>query len=76
LIQFAEREGAIVVTPDYRLIPEANGSDILADVKDFWDWVKESLPAKVLEISNAISLDLSRVAVGGESAGEYVTTRW
>jgi acetyl esterase/lipase len=32
-----------VVTPDYRLIPEANGGDIIDDVNDFWTWTHTSL---------------------------------
>jgi acetyl esterase/lipase len=36
LIQLAKSNGAIVVSPDYRLIPEAKGVDILEDIKDFW----------------------------------------
>lgn len=71
MLEYAEAEGAIIVSPDYRLVPEGNGTDILTDVKDFWDWVGESLPAKISEISSDLSLDVSRLAVTGESAGEY-----
>ncbi|KAL5585718.1 hypothetical protein FOVSG1_013410 [Fusarium oxysporum f. sp. vasinfectum] len=74
LLQFAESQGAIVVSPDYRLLPEATGLDILEDVKDFWGWVKGSLPSQVSDISNGLSLDLNRIAVAGESAGELDCT--
>ncbi|KAI9739787.1 MAG: hypothetical protein M1834_006508 [Cirrosporium novae-zelandiae] len=68
LLQFAVSREAIVVTPDYRLIPEANGTDILEDVKDFWDWVHSSVPSKVSETWPGISVNLSRIAAGRESA--------
>ncbi|KAL5585693.1 hypothetical protein FOVSG1_013385 [Fusarium oxysporum f. sp. vasinfectum] len=73
MLQYAESEGAIIVSPDYRLIPEATGTDVLTDVEDFWDWVRDSFPAKVSGISSGLSLDLSRLAVTGESAGGFLS---
>jgi acetyl esterase/lipase len=72
-LELAEIENAIVVSPAYRLLPEAKGGDILDDVKDFWTWVRSSLPSKIAERWPHISLDVDRAAVFGESAGGYLS---
>jgi acetyl esterase/lipase len=61
-----------VVSPAYRLLPEANGSDILEDLKDFWGWVHKSLPAFIAEKWPGLTVDLGRTATIGESAGGYL----
>jgi acetyl esterase/lipase len=61
------------VSPAYRLLPEAKGSDILEDVKDFWTWVRSSLPSEIAKRWPHISLDVDRAAVFGESAGGYLS---
>ncbi|KAH8591248.1 Alpha/Beta hydrolase protein [Bisporella sp. PMI_857] len=73
LAQLAESQEAIIVTPNYRLIPEAKVVQILDDVKDFWSWLHSSLLSEVANIDRSISLDLSKVAVAGESAGGYLS---
>lgn len=35
---------SLLIAPDYRLLPEANGVDILSDLEDFWQWLHNSLP--------------------------------
>jgi hypothetical protein len=35
LIQLAKSKEAIVISPDYCLLPEAKGTEMLDDVKDF-----------------------------------------
>lgn len=70
LIDFSEAQEAIVVTPDYRLIPEANGLEQLDDVQDLWKWVHQSLPTEISKISSKLSVNLDRIAVAGESAGK------
>ncbi|GLA62231.1 hypothetical protein AtubIFM55763_003541 [Aspergillus tubingensis] len=73
IIQLAESHGAIIVTPNYRLIPESKGIDILDDVKDFWAWLHSSLPTEVGRARKGLSPQLSKVAVAGESAGGYLS---
>ena len=68
----AEAENAIIVSPTYRLLPEATGSDILEDVKDFWQWTRDSLPTFLAEKWPSLKLDLGHTAVTGESAGGYL----
>jgi len=36
-----QQENAVVISPAYRLLPDADRSDILNDVQDFWTWVRE-----------------------------------
>jgi acetyl esterase/lipase len=71
-LELAETKGAIMVSPAYRLLPEASGSEILEDVKDFWEWVYKSLPTFVAEKWPGLTLDLDRTAALGESAGGYL----
>ena len=64
-------KSAIIISPDYRLMPEANGLDILQDVKDFYDWLQtpdnldKCLPKGVTAAND-------RVLVTGESAGGWL----
>lgn len=60
-----------MVQPDYRLLPEATGEDILDDMDDFWNWLGKDFPSIVLE--NGIEADLGRVLLSGESAGGYLS---
>ena len=30
---------AILISPVYRLLPEASGTDLLTDIHDFWTWL-------------------------------------
>ncbi|KAI9726835.1 MAG: hypothetical protein M1828_000691 [Chrysothrix sp. TS-e1954] len=69
-LTLAERHNAIMIFPDYRLMPEANAADILKDLRDFYTWMVTSLPG-VLSPSN-IKPDLSNVLLMGESAGGYL----
>src|SRR6187431_3372559 len=53
-------------------MPEANGSDILDDVKDLWDWVHTTLPSLVQSKWSNLIVDLDKIAAWGESAGGYL----
>ena len=44
LLDLALDHDAIIITADYRLLPESNGSDILSDVAHFWRWLQKDLP--------------------------------
>ena len=45
MIQTVLKHGAVYVQPDYRLLPEANGEEVLDDIDDFWTWL--AFPALV-----------------------------
>ncbi|EPE28702.1 alpha/beta-Hydrolase [Glarea lozoyensis ATCC 20868] len=68
-LEFALSRGALIISPDYRLVPEANGTDILADIERFSVWMKNELPSVAHQESWHAFPDLSRVASSGQSAG-------
>lgn len=62
---------AIIITPDYRLMPEANGMEILEDVRDFYNWLGN--PNNLASyFPEGISADLDHLLVTGESAGGWL----
>ncbi|KLO07463.1 alpha/beta-hydrolase [Schizopora paradoxa] len=80
LYSFAHEHNAIIVSPDYRLLPEATAEELLDDLDDFWAWLPSGLPialreasakAAGLEAGNGLEADFDRVMVHGESAGGY-----
>ena len=79
-LELARRHSAIIVSADYRLLPESNGHDILDDVIDLWEWVRESLQtyfndeyAAVQSTAGATpEIDFGRILAVGESAGGYL----
>ncbi|KAM0415800.1 hypothetical protein ACHAPT_013261 [Fusarium lateritium] len=72
IMQFAAFQGVVVVSPEYRLLPEARSSDILDDVAQFWDWTHNSLPSILSDRWPGLLLDLDRIATAGESAGGFL----
>ena len=68
--ELAATTPAIVVSPGYRLIPEAAGGDLPDEISDFWAWLHSlAFPAVVAAAHASIASDTGRVAVVGESAG-------
>lgn len=68
--KLALQNSAIIVSPDYRLLPSANGlDDVLEDVEDGWQWTKNKLPAILKEKAPGHSVDFSHVLLAGGSAG-------
>ncbi|KAL4756512.1 alpha/beta hydrolase [Aspergillus foveolatus] len=61
---------AIVVSPNYRFMPQATGLDIYDDIEDFWTWLRSPVLQELLaEHKTPTQLDLDRTLVAGESAG-------
>jgi acetyl esterase/lipase len=58
--------GFVLVSADYRLAPETKIPDILEDVTDLFQWMRE-------DGRTLFDADPRRVAVVGESAGGYLT---
>jgi acetyl esterase/lipase len=71
LIPLIIRNNAIAVLPNYRLVPEHSGDDILADISDFWMWTRNALPEYISSKNSSVTLDLSRILVSGDSAGAW-----
>lgn len=75
LLTHALAHSALIVSPDYRLLPEARGIDILSDVASLWSWVFASLHSLVLRrdpLGTPTGVDLGRILVTGESAGGWL----
>ena len=74
LLELAERHGAIIVSPDHRLLPEANVNDILDDVEDSWQFIQTGLVSYLeRETAGRVKPDTSRIMTAGESAGGYLS---
>ncbi|KAF2000505.1 alpha/beta-hydrolase [Amniculicola lignicola CBS 123094] len=71
-IPFLQRNSAIVVLPNYRLLPEHNGYDILSDLFTFWTWYTNSLPSYLSSIAPGLELDTDKLLVSGDSAGGFM----
>ncbi len=65
LRELAQESGFVLVSLDYRLAPEARLPEIIEDLRDGLDWVRESGP----ELFHA---EPSRLVVAGASAGGYL----
>jgi acetyl esterase/lipase len=70
LLDLAVQENAIVVSPNYRLLPESTASEMVTDMNAFWAWVrteefKKNLPAEVVP-------DHEHTLVHGDSAGGHL----
>jgi pimeloyl-ACP methyl ester carboxylesterase len=72
LLDLAEDQGAIIVSPDYRLLPESTGRDILSDVAHFWRWLQKDL-SQHMERKNLPRPDISNVLCCGESSGGFIS---
>ena len=72
LLDLALDHDAIIITPDYRLLPESNGSDILEDVAHFWRWIQNDLPP-YMERKSLPRPDVSNVLCCGESSGGFIS---
>ncbi|KAM0555890.1 hypothetical protein ACHAPJ_006292 [Fusarium lateritium] len=73
--KLALEHSAIIVSPDYRLLPSANGlADVLEDVEDGWQWTKSQLPGILKEKAPGHFLDFSHTLLAGGSAGGYCAT--
>jgi acetyl esterase/lipase len=61
------------VLPNYRLIPESNGADILEDLSDFWTWFKNKSVTTYLASKNQeLDIEYEKLLVTGDSAGGYM----
>ncbi|KAF5624807.1 alpha beta-hydrolase [Fusarium tjaetaba] len=68
ILEYALENSTILVSCDYRLIPESNGIEILKDIEGVWSWVQSSLDEAIGSVTNGKSrADLGRVLLAGES---------
>ncbi|ROV95018.1 hypothetical protein VMCG_08355 [Cytospora schulzeri] len=74
-VELALARDAIIITPDYRLIPESNAADVMKDAEDFWEWLHEKLPSIAKAQAWHAGPDLTKIASVGESAGGYISVQ-
>ncbi|KAJ4304530.1 hypothetical protein N0V90_000056 [Kalmusia sp. IMI 367209] len=80
-LRHAEANNAILVAPNYRLMPEAVGKDILEDVDDFLAWFNgnstpnvhgSSFTTAIKSLNPNIVVNLDRLVISGDSAGSFL----
>ncbi len=71
LLEYATSRKAIVITADYRMLPEANALDILQDIRDLFDWIATPNNLEA-HLPPGIAPDLDHLLVTGESAGGWL----
>lgn len=68
----AEKYGAILVSPDYTLIPSKNGAkDVEDDILAFHSWLSSGLGP--LLAKHNVEIDIQKLMVTGGSAGGYAS---
>lgn len=72
LLQLIQRHSAVVVSPNYRLIPESTVQDSIDDANDALKWVRKELAAIMLDEAG-IRVDVGRIMTAGDSAGGYLS---
>ncbi|RHZ66892.1 alpha/beta hydrolase family protein [Aspergillus thermomutatus] len=76
ILKFASSKGAVIISPNYRLLPESSGKDILEDMDDFWAWFSKGRADLLLKNSGVnISLDHDQVLAMGDGAGGYLAVQ-
>ncbi|KAL5049328.1 hypothetical protein BDW71DRAFT_175675 [Aspergillus fruticulosus] len=70
LSDLALLHNAIIISPNYRFMPQATGLEIYDDIEDFWAWLQSpALPELLARHKTPTQIDLDRILVDGESAG-------
>ncbi|KAJ5162143.1 hypothetical protein N7492_007535 [Penicillium capsulatum] len=70
LSDLALEKGAVVISPNYRLMPEGSSADSYDDIDDFWSWVHSpALTDLLAKHTTPTELDLTRIFTAGDSAG-------
>ncbi|KAI8809888.1 Alpha/Beta hydrolase protein [Cladochytrium replicatum] len=69
-LDYSAQAGWHFLTFSYQLFPPGNATTLIADVKDLGEWIANSLNS--LLAPHDISVNTSRIAVSGRSAGGYI----
>ncbi|KAI4717701.1 alpha/beta-hydrolase [Aureobasidium sp. EXF-10727] len=78
IIDLAALHNAIIVSPDYRLLPESSGLDIITDLHNFYAWLHTHFTPFLTTSfphQKTLSADLSNILITGESAGGYMAVQ-
>ena len=74
VFNIALTQSAIMISADHRLLPQANGADIISDIYSLWDWTQASLPSIIAKRYPGHEVDLSHILTEGGSAGGFAVT--
>lgn len=72
LLEFALSQDAMIVAPDYCLLPEATGADVMDDMDAFWTWFLDTLPRVTEFESWSVRPNINRIICAGHSAGGII----
>ncbi|KAH8431064.1 alpha/beta hydrolase [Aspergillus melleus] len=77
ILDYALQNDAIIISPNYRLLPEVTGSQILEDIHDLWSWIHDGSVDQVMQSAGyqGLALNLESILLVGESAGGYLATQ-
>ncbi|KAE8147901.1 alpha/beta-hydrolase [Aspergillus avenaceus] len=76
ILEYALANQAIIISPNYRLLPEVSGREILDDIHDFWHWLRNgSVVSIIQEKYRGVALNHGSTLVVGESAGGYLAVQ-
>ena len=75
LLEYAALNSAIIISADYRLLPESSASDAIEDVTDFWKWFNNDLGSFLFEANSTKGVDLGQILLVGDSAGGYLAVQ-
>ncbi|KAJ5238776.1 hypothetical protein N7468_003395 [Penicillium chermesinum] len=77
LLELAQLKGAILISPDYRLLPEANGLDVLEDLASFWSWYSEQFESTLANLYPGLNIQphFDQLLIHGGSAGGYLAAQ-
>src|SRR3978361_1111740 len=69
ILDYAMLHSAVIICPDYRLLPEATGLDSLSDMDDLFDWIESDLQQFLSKVSPNVEVNTSKLLAYGDSAG-------
>ncbi|KLO07238.1 alpha/beta-hydrolase [Schizopora paradoxa] len=76
LLSLALQHNAVIVAPDYRVIPESTVLDLLDDLDDFMQWIEKDLPSEIQNSTRSgdgkyLDVDPAKTLIAGDSGGGY-----
>jgi hypothetical protein len=73
ILDLATEHNGIVISPNYRFLPESTGLDIMSDIESAWEWIQAPTGLATLLQTSAspdLEADLERILTTGDSAGK------
>lgn len=76
ILDLALLNDAIIVSADFRLLPEATGTDMLSDMSDLWKWTYSELrPLLSHTVAAAPQIDFAHILAEGDSSGGWLAVQ-